>query len=189
MEFPNWFASSPAQDNFSKFLKPFKDQPKLKFLQLGAYTGDASVWLLNNILTNESSTLVDVDTWQGSDEVAHHEMDFSDVEKVYDKKVKGYPNVTKFKGTTIEWLKAAPLDYYDFIYVDADHTAASVLIDAELSLLSLMRGGVLAFDDYEWSEGKGPAYSPKAGIDTFLGRHKDEVQLLHVGWQVWLLKK
>lgn len=189
MEFPNWFSSSPAQENFNKFLQPFKDQPNLKFLQLGVYTGDASVWLMNNILTDSTSTLTDVDTWKGSDEVAHHDMNFTDVEIAYDLKTMGYKNLHKYKGTTVEWLKAAPYDHYDFIYVDADHTAASVLIDAELSFLSLMRGGVLAFDDYEWSEGKGPAYSPKAGIDAFIARHKDEVQILHIGWQVWLFKK
>lgn len=189
MEFPNWFNGSPAQGNFNKFLEPFKGQDNLKFLQLGAYTGDASVWLLNNVLTGKSSTLTDIDTWKGSNEIAHHSMDFSEVEKVYDDKTKGYDNLIKYKGTTIEFLKVAPFDYYDFIYVDADHTAASVLIDAELSFLSLMKGGVLAFDDYEWTEGKGPAYSPKAGIDTFINRHEDEIQILHVGWQLWLFKK
>ena len=102
-------------------------------MQLGAFTGDASVWLLDNILTDKSSILVDVDTWQGSDEQAHHEMNFSDVESVYDYKTKKYKNLVKFKGTTMQWLKQAPYDEYDFIYVDADHTAISVLLDAELS--------------------------------------------------------
>lgn len=188
MEFPNWFVSSGAQSNFNKYLAPFKNQPDLQFLQLGAYTGDASVWLLNNVLTDESSHLTDVDTWEGSDEDMHHEMDFSEVEKVYDAKVKGYTNLTKFKGTTIEWLKAAPYEYYDFIYVDADHTATGVLLDAELSFLSLKPGGVLAFDDYEWSEGKGRALTPKPGINAFIDRHKDNLQPLHIGYQAWVAK-
>ena len=188
VEVPNWFTSTPALENFSKYLQPFKGQPDLQFLQLGAYTGDASVWLLDNILTDKTSHLTDVDTWSGSDEDEHHKLDFKDVEAAYDYKTKGYKNFTKFKGTTIEWLKAAPLDYYDFIYVDADHTAPSVLIDAELSFLSLKSGGILAFDDYEWNAGKGEAFNPKPGVNTFLHRHKPNVHILDVGWQLWLVK-
>ncbi len=188
VEFPNWFASTPAQENFNKYLEPYKGQPDIKFLQLGAYTGDATVWLLDNILTDKTSHLTDVDTWYGSDEDQHEKIDFTEVEKFYNSRIKPYKNITKFKGTTIEWLKAAPLDYYDFIYVDADHTAPSVLIDAELSFLSLKSGGILAFDDYEWDAGRGEVFNPKPGVNTFLHRHKLNVHILDVGWQLWLVK-
>lgn len=188
VEFPNWFESTPAKENFETILKPFKGLPDLQFLQLGAFTGDASVWLLDNILTDQSSHLTDVDTWQGSDEQAHHEMDFSDVESAYDYKTKDYKNLTKFKGTTIEWLKNAPVEHYDFIYIDADHTAVGVLLDAELSWLCLKSGGVIGFDDYEWSDGKGDAFRPMPGINSFLDRHKDDLAIIHKGWQLWIVK-
>jgi len=188
VEFPNWFESTPAKANFETILKPLKGLPDLQFLQLGAFTGDTSVWLLDNILTNPSSHLTDVDTWQGSDEQAHHEMDFTDVELAYDYKTKSYKNLTKFKGTTIEWLKNAPVEHYDFIYIDADHTAVGVLLDAELSWLCLKSGGVIGFDDYEWSDGKGDAFRPMPGINSFLDRHKDDLAIIHKGWQLWIVK-
>lgn len=188
VEFPNWFASTPALKNFEKLLKPFKGHSDLQFLQLGAFTGDASVWLLENILTDQSSHLTDVDTWQGSDEDEHHKMNFKDVESVYDYKTRGFKNLTKFKGTTIEWLKAAPFDYYDFIYIDADHTATGVLLDAELSWLCLKPGGVIGFDDYEWSDGKGDAFRPMPGINSFLDRHSKELKVIHKDWQLWIVK-
>ena len=188
-EFPNWFEASPAKANFEELLEPFKGQANLQFLQLGTFTGDASVWLLNNILTDESSHLTDIDTWLGSDEKEHHSMDFAEVEAVYDYKVRGYKNLTKFKGTTIEWLKAAPFDYYDFIYIDADHTAIGTLLDAELSWLCLKPGGIIGFDDYEWSDGKGDAYRPMPGINSFIHRHKDELEIIKKNWQLWVVKK
>jgi hypothetical protein len=40
-EFPNWFAAT-AQKNFADLLLRISDKPDLKFLQLGAFTGDAS---------------------------------------------------------------------------------------------------------------------------------------------------
>ena len=59
--YPNWFAAT-AQADFETYLAEFKDKPNLKFLQLGVFTGDATVWLCNNILTDKSSKLIDVDT-------------------------------------------------------------------------------------------------------------------------------
>ena len=188
-EFPNWFASTPAKPNFEKFLAPYKGHTELQFLQLGAYTGDASLWMLQNILTDESSHLTDIDTWMGSDEEEHDKLDFKAVEEAYDYQTRGFKNVTKFKGTTIEWLKAAPFEYYDFIYVDADHTAPAVLVDAELSWLSLKSGGLLAFDDYQWNLGKGDVFNPKPAIDTFVWRHQKELDILQVDWQFWVVKK
>lgn len=187
-EFPNWFASTTAETNFKNTLSALAGEPNLQYLQLGTYTGDASIWLMENILTDQSSHLTDVDTWQGSDEQAHETMNFSDIEKFYDLRLKKYKNVTKVKSTTIKFLRKAALDFYDFIYIDADHTAVGVLLDAELSWLCLKSGGILAFDDYEWSEGKGDAFCPKPGINSFLDRHKGEWLPVLKNWQLWIQK-
>jgi predicted O-methyltransferase YrrM len=41
---------------------------------------------------------------------------------------------------------------YDFIYVDGDHTAYGVIKDAIASYECLNVGGIIAFDDYQWSQ-------------------------------------
>jgi hypothetical protein len=66
---PKWFNS--VEHNFRNTLLKLKGKEDLVFLQIGAYTGDASTWLLDNILTDPTSFLVDVDTWAGSDEKIH----------------------------------------------------------------------------------------------------------------------
>jgi len=187
-EFPNWFNSTVAKTNFEVILGNYKDEPNLQYLQLGAYTGDASVWLLENVLTDKTSHLTDVDTWRGSDEEAHHAMNFSEVEKLYDLRLKDNLQVTKVESTTLNFLRTAPLNFYDFIYIDADHTAVGVLLDAELSWDCLKSGGVLAIDDYEWSEGKGDAYCPKPGINSFLDRHQGQWLPIQKNWQLWIQK-
>jgi len=48
MSYPNWFAQT-AQSNFTTYLTEYAGKPNLRFLQLGVFTGDASVWLCNNI--------------------------------------------------------------------------------------------------------------------------------------------
>ena len=89
-EYPNWFVE--AEYNFKTYLEHFKGKPNLKFIQAGVFTGDATVWLLDNILTNESSLLVDVDTWKGSDEEEHKNMDFEDVFLYYKERIPAVEN-------------------------------------------------------------------------------------------------
>ena len=190
MIYPNWFAQT-AQANFETYLAEYKDKPDLRFLQLGVFTGDASVWLCNNILTDKSSRLIDVDTWEGSDEQSHAEMDFSDVQQVYKEKVKDL-SVISITSRTDEYLirqRNNFLDAYDFIYVDADHHASSALIDAELSWPLLKSGGILAFDDYTWGRDLPPAKTPRPGILLFVDKHKNELDTLVINSQYWIRKK
>jgi len=189
-EYPNWFESTEAKSNFENMLDHYKGQPNLQFLQLGVYTGDASVWLMENILTDETSRLIDVDTWYGSDEEAHKEMDFSEIYKLYSERVQPYRDrITSVRSKTVDFLRYEPLEEYDFIYIDADHTATGVLLDAELSWDILKPGGIMAFDDYQWLSGKGANFDPAPGINSFLNRHSRKFRVLHQGWQVWIVKE
>jgi len=192
-DFPNWFAQT-AQPNFEKYLIPLAGQDNLQFLQLGVYTGDATVWLTENILTASNSRLYDVDTWRGSDEEVHKSLDFDDVYSYYLARTLS-SKVRDCRQTTISYLTHAlscceqgePLQY-DFIYIDADHTAAGVLLDAELSWPLLKSGGIMAFDDYTWGDHL-PAYlAPKLGINLFLHRHQGKFELLVMNTQVWIKK-
>lgn len=186
-DYPNWFQGI-SQDNFEQYLEHFKQQQNLAFLQVGAFTGDASKWMLDNILTGRNSTLTDVDTWKGSDEGAHHEMDFNDVEFVYDRKVLGYDNILKYKMKSDDFFHKG-LGSYDFIYVDGDHTAEQTYRDGCNAWNNLKQNGILAFDDYLWGEGlPDQSLAPKPGIDKFLEEREGQYQLLNKGAQVWIRK-
>jgi hypothetical protein len=196
MEYPNWFKQI-AQHNFEQFLTPLAGEIRLKFLQLGVFTGDASVWMCKNILTAQSSTLDDVDTWRGAaNEPIQEEMDFEDVYKTYLDKTAEYKKTIRVnRCTTTDHLLAQygcdrPLgEYFDFIYVDAHHTSASAFLDCELSWPLLNSGGILAIDDYEWLHPDGvEIHGPQLGIHMFLDRHDGEYKLLVKNQQVWLRK-
>jgi predicted O-methyltransferase YrrM len=189
-EYPNWFATG-AQSNFATYLIQDTGLPNLKYLQLGAFTGDASVWLLENILTGQGSRLTDVDTWKGSDEIAHKSMDFDDVFATYKKKIAHKHNITIVQRSTTNFLvdEWANKSQYDFIYIDADHTTVGVLMDAELSWPLLKSGGIMAFDDLTWGADLPPSQSPKAGILLFAERHRDEFDLIVANTQYWIKKK
>ena len=190
-DYPNWFEVT-AKQNFEKHLLPLAGIYNLKFLQLGAFTGDASKWMLDNILTGSYSKLTDVDTWEGSDEEVHKSIDFNEVIKIYRKRLNNNAPVVPFAETTISYLldTARPRSYtYDFIYVDADHTTVGVILDAELSWPLLKSGGIMAFDDYEWGSNLPMHLRAKPGIDLFMLRHDGEYELLTKNQQVWIRKR
>jgi predicted O-methyltransferase YrrM len=187
--FPNWFAND-GQGNFGAFVKTnFANKPS-RLLQIGAYTGDASIWMYENILKNSSSVLVDVDTWEGSDEVAHHNMNWGTVESVYDTKTSEARlarKVIKYKGTSDSFFKSN-VEKYDFIYVDGDHTAYGVIKDAISAYECLKVGGVIGFDDYQWVGAVDPADRPGMAIDAFLQIYRKRVEVLVKGYQFWVRK-
>jgi predicted O-methyltransferase YrrM len=187
-EYPNWFASDGI-NNFEHFLAKFKDKP-IRALQIGAYTGDASVWIATNILTHPESVLVDVDTWEGSDEAAHKHMDWNNVEDVYDEKTKFWRDankIVKCKSTSDDFFSNNKNDY-DFIYVDGDHTSYGVIKDAVNSYEVLKVDGMMGFDDYQWTGGVNELDRPRKAIDAFLGIYSDRISLLLLGYQCWVKK-
>lgn len=190
-DYPNWFEQI-ARHNFEQFLTPLAGKPKLYFLQLGCFTGDASVWMLDNVLTGDQSRLTDVDTWAGApNEPIQTAMDFDDVYSVYKQKTFG-KKVNHFRTTTFEFLTDPDFTglTYDFIYVDAHHTSASAFLDCELSWPLLKRDGILAIDDYEWQHPDGvDIHAPKIGIHMFLDRHAGEFDTLAINQQYWIKKK
>ena len=187
-KFPKWFHDNNTITDFQNGLEEFKGKKNLKFLQIGVFTGNASAWLLENVLTDPSSILVDVDPWCGN--LRHESIyDWSEVEAAYDEQVKPHgKKVQKNKAFSQEWLKEHRDYMYDFIYIDGDHVPEAVTSDAVLSWDLLKVNGIMAFDDYEWDHPDGTDKNPKPAIDKFLKDHKDEIEILRMGWQVWIRK-
>jgi predicted O-methyltransferase YrrM len=189
-QYPNWFHHY-AEGFFKHHLTPLSGKPGLRFLQIGAFTGDASVWMLDNILTDTRSVLVDVDTWGGSDEAEHEPFDFADVEAVYDERMRG-TRTCKFKGTSSKFFQAHPesgiAESFDFIYIDGGHNAYTVLNDAVRAYPMLKLGGMIAFDDYQWKSGHGRLRDPGPAIDVILDLYSDRLELLTQGLQAWFRK-
>lgn len=184
--YPNWFDSQKY--NFENYLTKFKGKPDLKFLQVGVYTGDASDWLLTSILLDPSSTLTDVDTWQGSDEREHEAIDFDAIYGIYLNRMDKYENVMSIKGDSTYVLPNLK-EKYDFIYIDGDHTEKAVYRDATNAWPLLKSQGILAFDDYLWGQDVHPSLRPMIAIDNFLQEKQGEYVLLSQDYQVWIQKK
>lgn len=188
-EFPNWFQRVAAPIYFTEHLKHLQGQ-ELQFLQIGAFTGDATEWMINNILTHPNAILTDVDTWGGSDEREHEGINFSEVEEYYDARHAEsieIERLLKFKMTSDEFFATKVGDKkYDFIYVDGDHKADAVLRDGINAIKHLKPGGIIAFDDYLWSLNKGPAFDPKPAIEAIAICHSDRFDIIDTRYQLWM---
>jgi hypothetical protein len=185
----NWFIND-GETNFKIHLGSLGKSKPVRCLQIGSYTGDASVWLYDNILQNQESVLVDVDTWEGSEEPVHYEMNWHTVEGLYDLKTLSARNnrkIIKYKGTSDSFFKNN-VEKYDFIYIDGDHTSYGVIKDAVAAYECLNIGGIIAFDDYEWSAGLGVLNEPKLAIDAFWNIYQGRIELIFRGYQCWFIK-
>jgi Methyltransferase domain len=189
MTYPNWFESTTSKENFERHLLPLANTA-LRCVQIGAYTGDATKWMVDNILQHESSRLIDVDTWEGSDEAVHKNMDWKDVWNTYYEKNKQAIEDSKVLPTKkrSDVFFATSGGGYDFIYIDADHTAFGVLRDGMNAYEQTVVGGIIAFDDYGWSEGKGDFYQPRYAIDALCHLLNGKVEKIEDNYQIWLRK-
>lgn len=188
----DWFSESNPESvvrQFDEFLSEFKGKPCM-FLEIGSFEGMSTIWMLENILTEEKSQIFCIDAW---------------AEWTGDAFVRFVSNISKtglkdkvhiVKGDSSEELRMFPNKYFDFIYVDGNHDEKAVIKDAIGSFRILKKGGIIAFDDYllgirypNSPGSKAMNGSTKRAIDYFLDVFQDEIEVIHKDYQVWIKKR
>ena len=171
------------------YLKKLKDKPNLRFLEIGSFEGISTVWLLENILTDDTSTITCIDTFEGSvNHIFHFKNDIKNVFDIFSYNISKFKNkVNIIKDKSQIALKQINKQY-DFIYIDGDHKASSVLEDAILSFPLLKKAGIIIFDDYMLFEMKKNVDNPKPAIDAFLEIYAKNINVLYKNHQVIIEK-
>ena len=172
-----------VMDNWAKQLAPYKGKQGLRYLEIGVFEGRSLLWMFENVLTDPSCTATAIDVFM------------ADYEETFDANVKASPatdRITKIKAPSREALRAMSKERFDVIYIDGSHTADDVMIDAALSWDLLEVGGLLIFDDYEWTgrpKGLLPMeLRPKIAVDLFITAYRGELELIDRGYQVFVKK-
>jgi predicted O-methyltransferase YrrM len=187
----DWFSENNPEKvvrQFEDLLSRYKDKP-CNFLEVGSFEGMASIWMLENILTNKASRLFCVDAW---------------VEWTGDAFVRFIQNINKsgfknkvdiIKGDSSKYLSIFPDNHFDFIYIDGDHGESAVIQDTILAFRTLKNGGIMAFDDYllgirypNSPGSKAMNGSTKRAIDYFVDVFKDEIEVIYKDYQLWIRK-
>lgn len=186
----DWFTINIP--NWETLLERFKGKPQLRYLEVGCFQGRSLVWMLENILTHETSTADAVDSWAGSPE--HSDEQKKDLFMIFLNNVSSYPvdKINIHRGYSYSILRrdfSVGYDMFDIIYIDADHKASSVLEDAILAFRLLKPGGVMIFDDYQIENTDHDINFPKIAIDAFCHIFRDEIENMYISYQVAIIKK
>lgn len=62
--------------------------------------------------------------------------------------VRGHESAKMHQGLSFDVLKTFPDNYFDWIYIDADHTYEGVKADIEIAKTKVKTGGFLVFNDF-----------------------------------------
>lgn len=162
---------SASREHWPKMLAPLRGQPLQRFLEIGCYEGQTSLWLLENILTDPTCRLDVIDPFTARESQRE---DFDANLAPYLDRILVWPYPSSHALRLFQdlpaWLQ------YDFIYVDGDHAAASVLEDAVLSWGRLRKGGLMCFDDYDWPAVPNELVKPTIAVDAFAACYADRIR-------------
>jgi methyltransferase family protein len=98
----------------------------------------------------------------------------------------GNTNVRLHRSTSIEAAQRFQDGYFDWVYLDGDHSYESVLADLHAWFPKVKVAGKIVCDDYTWVDESGMR-SVKAAIDTFL--KKSHAQKGHLVFGQFLIRK
>ncbi len=175
----DWISTRVAE--WAEALQRFKGKPGINYLEIGVFEGRSLIWMLDNILTHPTARAACIDIFPG------------DTKKVLSDNlaVSGFTNKVKvITGKSQIELKLLPHNSFDFIYIDGSHVAADVLVDAVLSWQLLKNDGLIIFDDYLYKAAVFPLeLRPQAAIDAFITAYRNNLEIVHHGYQVILRKK
>jgi cephalosporin hydroxylase len=180
-----WF--SPLIQSVWNTIVP-QQEPKT-FLEIGSFEGRSATWIINKFSRIRDIEMHCIDTWAGCDDNKLLDIDFKVIEERFKHNTelacKNNPFKTDFhvhKGASSMELAKLYVngfaDYFDFIYVDADHSAAGCLSDMVLAWKLLKHSGLMIVDDYLFAIPNRPRWDvPKTGADAFVNIYVDTVWL------------
>lgn len=188
-----------------RFIHHTKNLGKFELcLEIGCFEGLTSNYICDNLLSHDGK-LICVDPL--SDDYLTENLSEKDVEN--NKTIYKYFNGQHARFTNnvgrhiennkIELHQSTSFDAFPsliekygnqigLIYIDGDHRASAVYLDAVNSFALCKPGGYILFDDYNWGEQYNEESTNK-GIDKFLDEYKDSITILIKSDQVLIQKK
>lgn len=171
----------------------------LKILEVGAYEGRSTTWLIEKCSQWGTPEIHCIDTWEGGlehQESGAYAAEMSAVEMRFRANIDSAvrlqacsPKVVVHKGYSFhmmtQLIAGGKQEYFDLVYIDGSHQAPDVLEDAVLGFRLLRKGGLIIFDDYAWvGDPRVPIdhYSiPKPSIDAFVNIFRRRIRLVPAG--------
>lgn len=143
-------------------------------MEVGSFAGISAEWFLENILTDETATLVCVDLWNDKPDSRQAEFVVPESRQEFNERTAVFGDkVIALEGRSQELLRGLEEDEFDFIFIDGSHAFSDVLTDAVLAFPLLKIGAVMVFDDYE------PKTEVFSAVNFFLEAFSKKLEILH----------
>ena len=174
-------------------LRPLKGRPNLSFLHVGAGDGRLTGWFLNNVLTDATSRMICIDTWEGDLEQQVGGADMEAIRAEFVRQMEPHGDrVEILLARSQEVLRDLSHDSYeafDLAYVGGSQIASDVLEDAVLAFRLVRKYGIIVFDGVEQHPfGGNPLLEPKLGVTAFRAAFAGQYEPLYEGEQLVLRK-
>ena len=141
------------KDYWDKYKQPLKH---LTGAEIGVYKGDNAKEILDFLNIEH---LVLVDPWKGYDDyctkTGENDSDYENYYQEVKNKFSNNPKVRIIRDTSVNVAKMFDNEYFDFAYLDGDHSYEGVTKDLELWYPKLKKFGVMCGDDYGHPSGVG----------------------------------
>ncbi|MEG4006621.1 tetratricopeptide repeat protein [Microcoleus sp. Pol11C1] len=161
---------------WQRHLQQFTGIADFQVVEIGSFQGMSACWLLDNILTHPTAKITCIDLY------------FQQHFKGNIVKTGAADRVIELEGYSQDLLINLASEYYDVAYIDGCHKPTSALQDAILSWRLVKVGGLMIFDDYEFTFPDSPEQDTKIGIDVFLEMFGSQLEVVHKGYQL-IVKK
>jgi predicted O-methyltransferase YrrM len=159
-------------------------------LEIGSFEGRSAVWLADHILVGTGAKIHCVDLW--SEPATEARFD----ENVRKSSLYSGCSFVKIKGPSRDILRDLGDRRFDFIYIDGEHYAPTIMIELVFSIQHISDQGIVAVDDYDLPSGlslqhytlggnaQAKDYPPSQAIDAFLELFQNEIEVLFSGHQL-----
>ena len=138
-----------GRDGILPFVKHTLNIDSVNAVEVGVFKGHYTKSYFSHL---NNSTLYLVDLWETSDHDGYISgIDPGDVEVGYREVVdffSPYKNVHICKGFSTEWANKFEDEFFDWIYLDADHSKKAVLTDLQHWYPKLKKGGAISGHDF-----------------------------------------
>jgi predicted O-methyltransferase YrrM len=167
-------------ENWTKFISPAAVRT---VLEIGSWEGRSAIFFLE-YCRNCRITCIDPffdPGWKTGSGEAN-----------FDANLAGYGDrVEKIKSRSVPALDQLGVErrLFDVVYIDGSHARNDVIMDSILAWRLLDRDGLMIWDDYNMDPQLPDEDRPQQGIDLFLFLCADELEIVHMEYQVIVRKR
>lgn len=171
----------------------------LKYINKGDICAEVGVWegdLTFEILKRNPLKLHLIDPWKNQDVIdrCYSRVGQEKLDKIYEKVSNEFGKLSNVEihrefSTNVSFST----QYFDWVYIDADHSYDAVKKDLEFYYPLMKKGGYLCGDDYGlWfnrpREGRGSdgGGGPKPAVDEFVKSHNLEIEIVHTQFVIFV---